>query len=66
MEQEEYLEDQRNRLEYTVDNIISLPDADDRMHDGFLAKLQKHLEECKAWMKPEASTGCTEFWMKFR
>ena len=31
MEQEEYLEDQRNRLEYTVDNIISLPDADDRM-----------------------------------
>ena len=31
MEQEEYLEDQRNRLEYRVDDIISLDDADDRM-----------------------------------
>ncbi len=31
MEQEEYLEDQRNRLEYNVDNIINLEDADDRM-----------------------------------
>ena len=31
MEQEEYLEDQRNRLEYNVDYIINLEDADDRM-----------------------------------
>ena len=31
MEQEEYLEDQRNRLERDVSNIISLDDADDRM-----------------------------------
>ena len=31
MEQEEYLEDQRNRLEYSVDYIINLEDADDRM-----------------------------------
>ena len=31
MEQEEYLEDQRNRLEYNVYNIINLEDADDRM-----------------------------------
>ena len=31
MEQEDYLEDQRNRLEYNVDNIINLEDADDRM-----------------------------------
>ena len=34
MEQEEYLEDQRNRLEYNVDNIINLEDADDRMLAG--------------------------------
>ena len=31
MEQEEYLEDQRNRLERDVSNIIALDDADDRM-----------------------------------
>ena len=31
MEQEEYLEDQRNRLEYNVDYIVNLDDADDRM-----------------------------------
>ena len=31
MEQEEYQEDQRNRLEYNVDYIINLEDADDRM-----------------------------------
>ena len=31
MEQEEYLEDQRNRLERDVSNIIGLDDADDRM-----------------------------------
>ena len=31
MEQEEYLEDQRNRLEYLVTDIIAMPDADDRM-----------------------------------
>ena len=31
MEQEEYLEDQRNRLERNVSNIIGLDDADDRM-----------------------------------
>ena len=31
MEQEEYLEDQRNRLERDVCNIIALDDADDRM-----------------------------------
>ena len=31
MEQEEYLEDQRNRLEYIVDYIVNLDDADDRM-----------------------------------
>ena len=31
MEQEEYLEDQRNRLERDVSNIIALEDADDRM-----------------------------------
>ena len=28
MEQEEYLEDQRNRLEYSVDYIINLEDAE--------------------------------------
>ena len=31
MEQEEYLEDQRSRLERDVSNIIALDDADDRM-----------------------------------
>ena len=31
MEQEEYLEDQRNRLERDVSNIIALDNADDRM-----------------------------------
>jgi len=31
MEQEEYLESDTNRLEYVVDDIINLPDADDRM-----------------------------------
>jgi hypothetical protein len=31
MEQEEYLEDQRNRLERDVSRIIALDDADDRM-----------------------------------
>ena len=31
MEQEEYLEDQRNRLEKDVSDIIALDDADDRM-----------------------------------
>ena len=31
MEQEEYLEDQRNRLERDVSDIIALYDADDRM-----------------------------------
>ena len=31
MDQEEYLEDQRNRLERDVSNIIALDDADDRM-----------------------------------
>ena len=31
MEQEEYLEDQRNRLERAVSNISALDDADDRM-----------------------------------
>lgn len=31
MEQEEYLEDQRNRLERDVSSIIALDDADDRM-----------------------------------
>ena len=31
MEQEDYLEDQRNRLERDVSNIIGLDDADDRM-----------------------------------
>ena len=31
MEQEEYLEEQRNRLERDVSNIIALDDADDRM-----------------------------------
>ena len=31
MEQEEYLEDQRNRLERDVSSIIGLDDADDRM-----------------------------------
>ena len=31
MEQEEYLEDQRNRLERDGSNIIALDDADDRM-----------------------------------
>ena len=31
MEQEEYLEDQRNRLERIVDDIIGMDDADERM-----------------------------------
>ena len=31
MEQEEYLEDQRNRLERVVDDIIGMDDADERM-----------------------------------
>lgn len=31
MEQEEYLESETNRLEHVVDDIINLPDADDRM-----------------------------------
>ena len=31
MEQEEYLESAKNRLEYIVDDIINRPNADDRM-----------------------------------